>query len=286
MDIQTILATFERFDGTYQREAVEAAIAQREAIIPELITILETIAAEPDRFVDDEDYYAHIYAVMLLGHFQVTTAHPVILEVFSLPDPAPDKLFGDIITGQLPRILTNTCDGALEGIQALAKNPKAYLFCRSAALQAVSYSVLEGWISREAALHWFESFLKSADPATVTEDDIEFYISVGYVLCDLCPAEVMDTVHWAFEQEVLIDDFMLAKEDFEDALARGPDGCLAELKTSYERSSLADLHQVMAGWACFQPPRPVSPPPMSVPASRYPRSAPKTPKKKKKFWDL
>jgi len=55
IDIQTRLSAFERYDGNYQREAVDVAIAQREAIIPHLIAILESVAADPPKFINDDE---------------------------------------------------------------------------------------------------------------------------------------------------------------------------------------------------------------------------------------
>lgn len=294
MDIQEILSAFERYDGTYQREAVDAAIAQREAIIPHLIAILESVAADPPKFIDDDEdkpYYAHVYAAMLLGHFQAAEAHSAILNVFGLPEPYPEDLFGDLVTEQLPILLTRTCNGSLESIKALAVNPEAYVFSRTSTLQAIAYGVLEGWISREDALSWFESLLKGADPKSVTNDDQDFYNNVGFVMCDLCPTEVMETVRWAFEHEVMLLDFMLAYEDFEDAIASGPEKCLEDLRHKYERNSLDDIHGAMEWWACFQPdtflpPPEIRPSEPSFTNSDFNMSAIPKKKKKKKFWDL
>jgi len=47
---------------------------------------------------------------MLLGHFQAAEAHPAILNVFGLPEPYPEDLFGDLVTEQLPILLTRTCN--------------------------------------------------------------------------------------------------------------------------------------------------------------------------------
>ena len=88
-EISAILQALERFNGIYQREAVDAAIAQREEITPHLIVSLEKVAADPSVYLEDEGYYLHIYAFMLLGYFQETRAHQAIVEVFGLPGDIP-----------------------------------------------------------------------------------------------------------------------------------------------------------------------------------------------------
>lgn len=283
MNIDEILAEFKYYDGTYKREAVEAAIAQRDEIIPHLITILEDLAADPQTYLDDSDYYAQTYAAMLLGHFRAAEAHPTLLKVFSLPTPYPEQLFGDIITENLPAILALTCDGDLSGIKALAANTDAYLFCRGSATQAMTYAVVQGYISHEEALQWLVDFLKVDDPKAVTDDDQEFFISLGYSLCDLHPAAVMDTIRWAYDNGVLEDDFMLAFEDFEAAIKGRPEQSLKKLRENFERNSLKNVHKAMEWWASFQPQTPVKP---SVPQIQTPKPKPMKTKKKKNFWDL
>ena len=44
MEIDEIIEEFEWFDGTFKREAVEAAVARRDEVIPELLLVLEEIA--------------------------------------------------------------------------------------------------------------------------------------------------------------------------------------------------------------------------------------------------
>jgi hypothetical protein len=283
MTIDEILAAFESYDGTYKRAAVDAAIAQRDAIIPHLITVLENLASDPETYSTDPDYYAPVYASMLLGHFRAVEAHPAILQVFSLPKPYPENMFGDIITENLPAILTLTCDGDLSGIRALATNPNAYLFCRGSATQSLTFAVVQGWISREEVLQWLVDFYKVEDPKAVTDEDREFFISVGYSLCDMHPVEVMDTIRQAFDDGVLEDDFMLAQEDFETAIKGSQEAAFERLQENFERNALKDIHNAMEWWASFQPQPKVKP---SKPLTPRPAPKPMKIKKKKNFWDL
>ena len=72
MEIDEIIEKLEWFNGKFEREAVEAAVARREEIIPELLTILEEIA-DPDTAADLDDeggYMAHLYAMFLLAQFR------------------------------------------------------------------------------------------------------------------------------------------------------------------------------------------------------------------------
>ena len=141
MNISKILSDFQHYDGHYKRRQIDAAIKQKAEIIPELIKILEQVCADPDHYINDIRYYAHIYALMLLGHFREHQSHAVILDLFSLPDDQPYDLFGDLVTENLPTILVRTCGVSVEGIKRLITNKSADEYCRNSAIQAMSYAV-------------------------------------------------------------------------------------------------------------------------------------------------
>lgn len=93
--ISNILATFETFDGTYKRAEVDAALALQDEITPHLIGILEQVLAEPVVYAQRPDYFGHVYALQLLGHFKEPRAHAVMLE----PVAEANRL--DCLLGQL-----------------------------------------------------------------------------------------------------------------------------------------------------------------------------------------
>jgi hypothetical protein len=106
MTIDEILDGFRRFQGRYERECVEEAIARKEEITPHPIRILEEVAAEPSPFVEGEALRMdHIYALMLLGHFRESRAHRTIVDCFRFSDPLLRDLYGDLVTEDLPMIL-------------------------------------------------------------------------------------------------------------------------------------------------------------------------------------
>jgi len=103
--IAEILNGIKIFDGIYKKELVDAAIELREEITPSLMNILNRVLSDPISYIENDNYYDHIYAVMLLGHFKENKAHKIIVDLFSLPDDIPDRLFGDMTTSDLPVIL-------------------------------------------------------------------------------------------------------------------------------------------------------------------------------------
>jgi len=280
MNIDEILAGIEIYDGKYKREEIEAALNQKEEIIPHLIAILEKVRDEPQNYTEDSDYQAHIYAVMLLGHWRETKAHQLIIDLASLPEPLPHDLFGDIVTEDLPIILLRTCGGSVEKIKELVTNKNADEFVRGSAITAIAFAVIEEIITREDALSFFGGLFTEDE---TTEGSI-FYSQLACAVCDLYPEELMDIIQSAYEQE-LIDKMFIGINSFEKALKEGKEKHLAYLKERFSNRSLDDIHKSMEWWACFnhESEKPVVP--KSTSFELWDKPSPK-PKKKKAFWEL
>ena len=246
LSIPDILAAFSTFDGIYKREHIDAAIMQKQEITPRLIEILENVLADPEKYTENEILYDHIYAVMLLGHFKEPNAHKVIIDLFSLPGDIPDQLFGDICTSNLPVILLNTCGGAVKSIQSMILNREADDYCRVSACQALAYAVVEGYVSREIAVAFFNTLFTGEEADEVSD----FWGLIADNVCALYPEESMDVIKQAYEDELIVPG-MISLSEFEHALKIGQDQCLEALKMDLEQNRLDDIHASMSWWSCF-----------------------------------
>jgi hypothetical protein len=251
MEIENILKSFEIYNKKYQRDAVDAAIAQREEITPHLIAVLENVLEQPEKFADkDDDYYAHIYAFMLLGHFCETRAHDVIVDLFSLPDKLPSNLFSDIVTGDLPIVLLRTCGTSTERIKDLILDKNAYEYCRGSALQALSYTLLENYISREEIV----SFYGELFSPEYASPESAFHDILATCVCDIYPEELMTTIERSYEEELIWPGY-IGKENFTEVLKESKEKQLENLKNKMLSRQLDDIHRSMSWWACFEQPR-------------------------------
>ena len=161
MEIDEIIEQLEWFNGKFEQEAVEAAIARRDEIIPELLLVLEEIA-DPEIAADlnaDGDYMAHLYAMFLLAQFRETRAYPLMVRIALLPRDLLESLFGDCITEDFGRVLASVCDGNLEGIQSIIENADADEWARGAALGALVTLVAAGIKTRDEILGYYENGL-------------------------------------------------------------------------------------------------------------------------------
>jgi Protein of unknown function (DUF1186) len=79
MTIEEILAKLNTYDySTFQREALQAAIMQQEAITPALLSIIERIANNPQFLDENPDYMGFTYvALYLLAQFREKRAYSV-----------------------------------------------------------------------------------------------------------------------------------------------------------------------------------------------------------------
>jgi hypothetical protein len=252
--IDDILKSFETYDEEYKCNEIDAALAERERITPHLISVLENVFQNPEKYANrGNDYFGHIYAFMLLGHFRETKAHDVIVDLFSLPNDLPSDLFGDAVTGDLPIVLLRTCGGNTDRIKELILNKNAYDYCRGSALQSLSYAALEGYITREEVLSFYKG-LFSGDEAHPTSC---FHDILATCVYDIYPEELLQTIEKAYEEE-LIHSGYIGFENFTEIIKEGKEKCIEALRTKIKQRQIDNIHDSMSWWACFKQPQKVS----------------------------
>lgn len=244
--ITEILEGIKIFDGEYKRDLIDQAVELKTEITPHLITILETVRDNPGSYLENDAYFDHNYALMLLAQFKEPKAHDVIVDLAGLPNDIPYQLFGDTITEDLPMILVRTCDGSLERVRELILNREADDFCRLSASQALVYAVVERYEQRENVL----AFLCGLFTGTETSIDSDFWGLLGMHVQDLYPEEYMETIKNAYEIG-LISPGMVGYDSFNKTLKAGKEEALATLDKNYQSHAMDDIHKSMSWWACF-----------------------------------
>lgn len=242
-----ILKAFEVFDGVYKRAEVDAALELHKEITPHLIGVLEEVLSDPASYAANQDYYAHIYTLVLLGHFKEQRAHRAIVELFSLPPDIPYQLFGDLVTETLPIILFRTCGGSTDMIRSLILNRDADEYCRSSAMRAMVFAVADGMIPREEVLALFGSLFTGNEAAP----DSVFWSFLADSVCDLYPEGMMGVIEKAFE-DGLISPWVIGLESFERTLRTGKEQTFEGVRTKIRRESPENVHDYMSWWACFK----------------------------------
>ncbi len=235
--------------GKFEREAVEAAVARREEVIPELLQVLEKIAnpVEAHLLDGERDFMAHLYAMFLLAQFRETCAYPLVLRIARLDGDLLYSLFGDFITESLGNVLASVCGGEVEAIQSLIEDANADEWARGAALGSLVTFIGAGIKSREEILDYFAVLFRGQ---LTDKNEIVWSVLVIYST-DLYGTELVGDIERAYS-EGLIDEMMIGLDDVHGDLAKGEEWARHQLTINPHRHLVDDTVKEMEWWACFK----------------------------------
>jgi hypothetical protein len=240
MDIPEILKELTPYTGKFPEQAVRAAIEQRDRIIPDLLRVLEDVAADPLRYSKDPDWMLHIYALHLLAQFREPRAYPLIVKIFSAPGDITYDLAGDTVTEGLKQILASVCGRDLTLLQSLIENPSIDQYVRDAAINALVVLYDTGQLSRDAVVAYFKSLFESK----LEREPSLAWSSLVCATADIPAPELIDNVRWAYQAGLPSEDFA-SLESLEDTLL----GRSTDRRELY--TLITDTVAEMEGWAAF-----------------------------------
>lgn len=254
MDVEAIVAKLEALDGKFPREALEAAVANRDATVPKLLQILERANEDPHALVDQPENMAHIFAMYLLAQFREKRAYPLITELFSLPGEMCFDLTGDVVTEDLSRILASVSCGDDRLIKELVENESANEYVRHSAIRALVTLMANGEKTREEIADYFRSLFRGGLMR------IPSLVWGGLVGCclDLNFREMREDIDLCYEEE-LVDPFYISPEDVEEELDVDEIPSAESLGSSGRYTLITDTIKDTDWWSCFQPPKAIQP---------------------------
>jgi hypothetical protein len=247
MEASEIVCQFEQATGRFAREAVEAAVANREEVVPGLLRILGEIVGRAEQLDYERDDMAHLYAMFLLAQFREARAYPLVVRLASLPGEVLDSLCGDFVTENLGQILASICGGDLHGIQSVIENEDADEWARGAALSGLVTLVAAGQKSREEILSYFARLFRGK----LIRKWSHVWDSLVSYTADLYPLELIDDIERAY-QEGLVDPGYVDLDEIKRDVALGKDRVLARLADDPHHTLVEDTVQEMQWWACFR----------------------------------
>lgn len=247
MDTAEILRLLERNTGRFARTAVEAAVARREEITPELLRILENTVDHAAQLDAEGDYMGHLYAMFLLAQFRETRAYPLVVRFALLPSDLLDTLCGDFLTEDLGQVLASVCGGDLKGIQSVIENEDADEWARGSALGSLMTLVAARQVGREEIVNYFAVLFRGKLKRTWS------HVWDKLVSCssDLYPAELLGDIEQAYEED-LVDPTYIGFKHVKQDLEMGKDRLLARLADDPHLRLVEDTVAEMGWWACFQ----------------------------------
>ncbi|MEL7235449.1 MAG: DUF1186 domain-containing protein, partial [Chloroflexota bacterium] len=157
MNVTEIISAFKRPMGTFPLEAVQAAVADPEAVTQGLLNELKHAIQNPDTLLKDEEYMGHLFAMYLLAQFREERAYPLIVDFISLDPETVDLLLGDTVTEGLAAILASVCGGNIEPLKQVIEDENIYELVRSTTIKTIAILVAKDVIARDVALDYFKS---------------------------------------------------------------------------------------------------------------------------------
>jgi hypothetical protein len=257
MEMTTVLERLEYLErGVFPRDALEAAIAQQEAITPHLLRALEDPEQLLNRMDEEEAYMLPLYAFFLLAQFREERAYPLIVDIFGQPGDLALEVTGDFVTEGLGRVLASVSGGDVGPMQTLIEDPQVNEYVRSAAMTGLLTLVVEGVITREAVIAYFRSLFHGGLEKSYSYAWDALATKSAY----LYPEPLMPEIRQAFA-DGLIDGMAIDLPWIEQVLDEGEAETLAQLRNNRHYHFVTDTIGELEGWACFDT-RPAPPPPM------------------------
>jgi hypothetical protein len=242
MTIPEILKALEPYTGRFPGEAMRAAIEQREAITPELLRVVNAMAANPAEVAKRKHYMLPVFVIYLLAQFREKRAYPSIVKMFSAPGETSFGLVGDTVTEGLKRVFASVYDGNPAPLYGLIENEEANEFVRDAGINALLVLEHTHQMPRSEVVEFFRSLFRGRLQRTHS------YAWDGLVcaVADLPAPELLEEVRQAYA-EGLVDESVADLKGIErDSTA--PESWRRERSTL-----ITDAIGEMEHWACFHP---------------------------------
>jgi len=241
MTVPEILKALTTHTGRFPMQAMRAAIQQREAITPELLRVVETVAENPEQYARREGHELHIFALYLLAQFREKRAYPFIVKMFSAPGETAFELAGDTVTERLNRIFASVYDGNALPLRELVENEAANEYVRDAAVDAFVVLAHTGQMTREAVAAYFtELFL-----GKLKRNYCLAWHGLALAVAELPAPELLPYVRQAYA-EGLVETGFASLEEIERILREQEQG------RRERKRVIADAIAEMEWWASFK----------------------------------
>ncbi len=101
-------------------------------MIPALLTVLQDARQFPDDFSDRTSAWMQpMFAAYFLAEAREKAAYRPLITLLNLPSDDVDVLFGEMITGDMGRILASVFDGDEQPLRDLVENPEVPEYVRA-----------------------------------------------------------------------------------------------------------------------------------------------------------
>ena len=211
MDIDKILEDF-AIPERFPREAIAAATANREEVLPRFLKELEDFAAG----VDEPEVPTPVFCIFhLLGSWGETRAYRTMARALMADEERVDWAFGDAVTETVHRVMLSVYDGDPQPLYDIIESDRAHPWMRGKMMELLALLARRGQLPREQVI----AYLRDAPDRLEPRDTHDMWIGWQSAIVTLGAAELTDRVHQAFLNEWIHPSFM-DFQDFDDDLRR------------------------------------------------------------------
>jgi len=244
MDAQAILHKLTHAAGL-PREALKAASAQRDKMLPLFLQEIETyLALEPAARAKPTPLF---FVFHLLGEWREKVAYRPLARLLSLPGHEIDTIFGDGITTTSHRVMAAVFDGDPEPLYDIILDPKAEEFIRAGMCEALAMVTVRGELDRPVVGRFLRDAFINLQPQR------QNFVWVGWQSASamLGMSDLKILVKKAFDRG-FIDSHVLGFEHFEQDLRRGIEHPGEPWRPDdHEYTLFGDTIEELSGWYCF-----------------------------------
>ena len=241
MDATQILDELASIDGL-PAEAIEAARANRAALVPAFIRRIEQFVADDEIPADADALFVVFH---LLGEWREKSAYRPMAALLRLPPEELDDLLGDAVDRTAHRVMAAVFDGDPMPLYDIIRDPAADESVRSRMLQALAMVTLRDEVPREQTAQFLRACFVELRPQARN------FVWQGWqsAIAMLGLVELAPLVKKAFDRG-FIDRSWLRFKDFEDDLRRALDGGPPPgWQDEHEFDLFGDTIEELSGWA-------------------------------------
>ncbi len=245
MTPEEILADFARREG-FPREALAAAGANRETMIPIFLDQIERLLSnEPESFTD-ADVSAFLFVYFLLGEWRDVRAYRPLAALLRQDPEFVDALLGDAITEGTARVIAGVCDGDLGPIVSAIEDPAADEFVRGQMIDALVMIARQRPELRPEVVGYLELF-----PSADVDKPETLWSSWTFAVAALGLTHLEPQVEEVFEQQwisPLEASFDFFQKQLRMAVEEGESSWYQNSRNTQLIGSAIDE---LSGWYCF-----------------------------------
>lgn len=228
------------------REAMIAARACREEMLPLFIEHIERLARATDDTVTDEDRDACLFVFYLLGEWREPRAYRPIARLLRTDGKLLDLVLGDGLTQCASRVIASVFDGDLQPLFDVLDDPHAFEFAQAQAMDALVI-VAHNHPSARSAVH---GYLQAFSDLNVRKPDV-LWETWAFAVADLGFTDLEPKVRLAFEQGLIpseLSTFEFFQRQLRSAASRGISDSFLE---GHNSEPIEDAIDELSRWYSF-----------------------------------